>query len=77
MYAADTINLSSIAILNIKGSDYCSINSGISISEAINLMQNIDLTEKSEHYKDLLKLKIRNMFSSCKFTSSSNIKQKK
>ena len=39
--------LSDIAILNIKGADYCCIISGISKSEAINLMQNIDLTEKS------------------------------
>ena len=33
---------------NIKGVDYLCINSGISNSEAINLMQNIDLTEKRE-----------------------------
>ena len=36
-----------IAILNIKCSDYHCIISGISKSKAINLMQNIDLTEKS------------------------------
>ena len=41
------LNLSDIAILNIKGSDYCCIISRISKSEAIKLMQNIDLTEKS------------------------------
>ena len=40
-------NLSDIAILNIKGSDYCCIISLISKSEAINLMQNADLTEKT------------------------------
>ena len=41
-----SMNLSNIAILNIKGSDYrCSI-SLISKNEAINLMQNADLTEK-------------------------------
>ena len=39
-------NLSDTAILNIKGSDYRCIISRISKSEAINLMQNIDLTEK-------------------------------
>ena len=39
--------LSDIAILNIKGADYCCIISGISKSEAINLMQNIDLTKKN------------------------------
>ena len=40
------MNLSDIAILNIKGSDYCCIISLISKNEAINLMQNADLTEK-------------------------------
>ena len=40
-------NLSDIAISNIKGSDYCCIISGISKSEAIKLLQNVDLTEKS------------------------------
>ena len=42
-----SINLSDIAILNIKGSDYHCIISLISKNEAINLMQNADLTEKS------------------------------
>ena len=42
-----SMNLSDIAILNIQGADYCFIISGISKSEAINLVQNIDLTEKS------------------------------
>ena len=41
------MNLSDIAILNIKGSEYRSIISLISKTEAINLMQNADLTEKS------------------------------
>ena len=40
------MNLSDIAISNIEGSDYRCIISGISKSEAINLMQNIDLNEK-------------------------------
>ena len=42
-----SMNLSNVAILNIKSTDYRCIISGISKSEAINLMQNIDLTEKS------------------------------
>ena len=42
-----SVNLSDIAILNIKDSDYCCINSGISKSEATSLFQNINLTEKS------------------------------
>ena len=45
------MNLSGIAILNIKGSDYRCIVSLISKNEAINLMQNADLTKKAEHYK--------------------------
>ena len=42
-----SMNLSDIAILIIKGSDYCCVISGISKSEAINLMQNTDLTKKA------------------------------
>ena len=41
-------NLSNIAILNIKDSDYWSIISLISKNEAVNLLQNADFTEKSE-----------------------------
>ena len=46
-----SMHLSDIAILSIKSTDYCCIISGISKSDAINVMQNIDLTEKAEHYK--------------------------
>ena len=42
------MKLSDIAILNINGADYCGTATGISKSEAINLMQNTDLSEKSE-----------------------------
>ena len=42
-----SVNLSDIAILNIKGSDLSLIIGLISKNEAINLMQNADLTEKS------------------------------
>ena len=42
-----SVNLSDIAILNIKGSDYCCIIGLISKNEIINLLQNVDLTEKS------------------------------
>ena len=41
------MNLSDIAILNIKGSEYRCIISLISKNEAINLMQNADLNKKS------------------------------
>ena len=42
-----SVSLSDIAILNIKAYDYYCIISLISKNEAINLMQNADLTEKS------------------------------
>ena len=41
------MNHTDIAILNIPGADYCYIISRISKNEAINFMQNIDMTEKS------------------------------
>ena len=41
------VNLSDIAILNIKGSECCCFISLISKHETINLLQNTDLTEKS------------------------------
>ena len=43
-----SMNLSGIAIVNVKSADYCCIINGISKNEAINLMQNADLTKKSE-----------------------------
>ena len=42
-----SVNLSNIAILNIEGSDFRCIISLISKNEPINVMQNIDLTEKT------------------------------
>ena len=42
-----SMNLSDIAILNIKSVDYHCIISRISKNEAINVMQNANLTEKS------------------------------
>ena len=42
-----SINLSNIAILNIKGSDYRCIIGLIIKNEAIKLMEKADLTEKS------------------------------
>ena len=41
-----SMNLSDIAILNIRGSDFRCIISEVSKNEAINLMQNADLMEK-------------------------------
>ena len=42
-----SMNFSDVAILNIKCADYRCIISGISKNEAINLLQNAGLTEKS------------------------------
>ena len=43
--------VSDVDILNVKGADYCCIISGISKSEAINLMQNIDLPKTAAYCK--------------------------
>ena len=43
-----SIELNSIAILNVNGIDYRCIISRISKSEAIDLLRNPDLSEKSE-----------------------------
>ena len=42
-----SMNLSNTAISNIKSADYCCIISKITKNEAINLMENVGLTEKS------------------------------
>ena len=42
-----SMNLRDVAILNIKNADYHCIITGIIKSEAVKLMQVIDLTEKS------------------------------
>ena len=44
------INHSDIAILTIKGLDYCCVISLISSNEALDLLQNADLTKKVEHH---------------------------
>ena len=41
-----SMNLSDIAILNIKSTDYWCIISGISKNEAVNLILNADLAKK-------------------------------
>ena len=55
------MNLSDTAILNIKDSDYCCIISLINKNEAVNIMQNADLTEKSR-----ILWSIKNLLSSIK-----------
>ena len=46
-----SMNLSDIAIINIKGSKYWCNISRIRKNEVINVMQNTDLTIKVEDYK--------------------------
>ena len=41
------INLSNVAALNINRANLCCVINGISKNEAINLLKNVDLTEKS------------------------------
>ena len=41
-----SVNLSDITILKVKNAGYCCIISEISKTEAIDLLQNIDLTKK-------------------------------
>ena len=48
-----SINLSDIVILSIKGSDHCCIVSLINKNEAINLLQNTDLTKKKRNIINL------------------------
>ena len=45
------MNLSDISILNIHGADYRCVITGISKSEAVNLLQNAVLNEKVEQNK--------------------------
>ena len=47
------VDLSDIAFLIIKVCAFCCIISGISNSEAINLIQHADLTEKSETFENI------------------------
>ena len=41
-----SINLEDISVLDINSADYCCITNGISKSDAVNLLQNADLTKK-------------------------------
>ena len=41
-----SVNLNDVAILNIKGADYCGIISGIRQIDAVDVLQNANLTKK-------------------------------
>ena len=56
------MKLNDIYTLNIKNTDYHCVISRISKSEAIKLLQSIDLTKKSGTLQNLLKLNIRSNF---------------
>ena len=49
-----SMNLNDIVILNIRGIDYRCIINEISESEAVNLLQNVDLSEKSGSLKKII-----------------------
>ena len=68
-----SINLSDIATLNIKGSDYWCIISLISKNEAINLMKDAELTEKS----GTLKANTKSNFDAVNLLQSCNLIEKK
>ena len=42
-----SMNLNDIANLNIHGAVFCSIINGVNKTEAVNVLQNVDLSEKS------------------------------
>ena len=48
-----SINLSGVVVLNNKSSDCCCIISGTSKSEAINILQNIDLIEEGKTLENI------------------------
>ena len=48
-----SMKLSDIVASDIKGADYCCIISGISKSEAINLMQKINWSDKSRTLQNI------------------------
>ena len=52
-----SVNISDIAIITIKGIDYCCIIHGISKSEAINLLENSGAYIKCIPKKSILKIK--------------------
>ena len=49
----DVYELSYIAILNIKGSDYCCIIGGFHKNDAMIVLENIDLTEESGRLENI------------------------
>ena len=55
------MNLTNVAILSIKISDYCCIISLISKNEAIDVMQNAVLAKKAKYYKEKKKKILSNI----------------
>ena len=71
-----SLNFRDLYILKIKGADNCFIVNRVSKSEAVNLMQNIDLTEKRRRKNIIQKAKYQEQFSNCRFTSNSTLNKK-
>ena len=46
-----SMNFRNVAILNIKGADYCGITSGISKNENVYSLPKGDFKNKKKHYK--------------------------
>ena len=57
-----SLNLIDIVILNIKNANYRCIINGISKCEAVNLLKDIDLTEKSKTLEKFIKFKLQECF---------------
>ena len=68
-----SVNLSDIAILNIEDSDYCCIISLINKSEAIDVLQNADFTEKSGSFKIQKNIKILKSYVEIKKSRNKNL----
>ena len=78
-----SLNFRDLYILKIKGADNCFIVNRVSKSEfnliiinEVNLMQNIDLTEKRRRKNIIQKAKYQEQFSNCRFTSNSTLNKK-
>ena len=70
------MNLSDIVILNIKNASYPCIINGIRKCEAVNLLKDFDLTEKSRTLEKFIKLNFKSVFWSFKSNWNSNLNTK-
>ena len=71
-----SMNLSDIVILHIKNASYPCIINGIRKCEAVNLLKDFDLTEKSRTLEKFIKLNFKSVFWSFKSNWNSNLNTK-